>query len=206
MIDFKLRPFVPFVPFVNITPINPNVLMIVDLGELHDPECTNEGAEVHSSFLPPTSVNAVRCSHGMEEGVEENAQGIGETGLDGSAGDTSSSQGEPNNSEELLCSSRVSKAKEHQRTVSDMMIQGVEIARSLGGIKKEKIKTYWFLQWNKAAIGKPPVLYTSVQLELRDIFINQFYVRQRETQVQVWLLVAEGSSENHSYGWKQVRD
>lgn len=86
------------------------------------------------------------------------------------------------------------------------MIQGVEIARSSGGIKKEKTKTYWFLQWNKAAISKPPTLHTSVQLELGDIFINQFYVRQRETQVQVWLLVAEGSSENHSYRWKQVQD
>lgn len=118
MIDFKPR---PFVPFVNITPINSNGVTIVDLGELHDPEGTNEGADVHSSFLPPTSVNAaVQRSHGMGEGVEGNAQEIVETGSDGSTGDTSSSQGEPNNSEEPLRSSQVSKAKEHQSIVFEI--------------------------------------------------------------------------------------
>jgi hypothetical protein len=82
------------------------------------------------------------------------------------------------------------------------------IPRSSAGIKKEKIKTCWFLQWNKKAIIIPPILHTSVELELGDLFINQFYARQHRSQVlQVWLLVAHGSSENRRrYRWKQVRD
>lgn len=87
-----------------------------------------------------------------------------------------------------------------------MITQGIMIPRSSAGIKKEKVKTWWFLQWNKKAIVKPPILHMSVQLELGDLFINQFYSQQHSAQVlQIWLLVADDSS-SHSYRWKQVRD
>jgi hypothetical protein len=88
-----------------------------------------------------------------------------------------------------------------------MMKQGVVVPRSSAGIKKEKIRTWWFLQSFRKAITMPPILHTSVQLELGDLFINQFHSREHGALVlQVWLLVADGSSRNHSYRWKQVRD
>jgi hypothetical protein len=64
---------------------------------------------------------------------------------------------------------------------------------------------YWFLLWNQTAISKPPVLHTDVQLELGDLFINQFHSKKHQAQViQVWLLVKESGSNR--YTWKQVRD
>lgn len=81
------------------------------------------------------------------------------------------------------------------------------LPRSSAVIKKERIKTCWFLLWNRKAIIKPPILHASVQLELGDLFINQFYSRQRDAQVlQVWLLVADDTSKIESHRWKQVRD
>jgi len=85
-------------------------------------------------------------------------------------------------------------------------MQGVMVPHLLAVIKKEKIKTCWFLQWNRKAVIKPPILHTSVKLELGDLFINQFYAEQYDAQVlQVWLLVADGSNSN-VHSWKQVRD
>jgi len=58
---------------------------------------------------------------------------------------------------------------------------------------------------NESAISKPPVLRMSVQLELGDLFINQFYSEKHKTQVlQVWLLVEKIGS--NGYTWRQVRD
>lgn len=72
------------------------------------------------------------------------------------------------------------------------------------GIKKEEVKTCWFMVWNGKAISRPPVLHTTVQLELGDLFINQFHSAQYGAQVlQVWLLVPEGGSTG--YKWQQVR-
>jgi hypothetical protein len=49
------------------------------------------------------------------------------------------------------------------------------------------------------------VLHTDVQLELGDLFINQFHSKKHQAQViQVWLLVKESGSNR--YTWKQVRD
>jgi len=77
---------------------------------------------------------------------------------------------------------------------------------SLACIKKEKIKTCWFTLWSKRAITKPPVLHTSVQLELGDLFINQFHSTEHGAHVlQVWLLVMESKSKKNPI-WKQVRD
>jgi hypothetical protein len=79
------------------------------------------------------------------------------------------------------------------------------LPRSSAGIKNEKIKTCWFTVWNKTGISKPYALHTSVKLELGDLFINQFYSEQHQTQaLQVWLLV-KGSNSNN-FMWKQVRD
>ena len=81
------------------------------------------------------------------------------------------------------------------------------IPRSSAGIKKEKIKTCSFMVLNKKAIAKPPVLHMSVQLELGDLFINQFYSKEHSAQVlQVWLLVMESGKEKKNFVWKQVRD
>ena len=83
------------------------------------------------------------------------------------------------------------------------------IPRLSAVIKKERIKTCWFLQGSRKAITKPPILHTSAQLELGDLFINQFNARQHNAevlQIQVWLLVVDDNSRNHSYRWKQVRD
>lgn len=64
---------------------------------------------------------------------------------------------------------------------------------------------YWFLLWNQTAISKPPVLHTDVQLELGDLFINQFHSKKHQGQViQVWVLVNESGSNR--YTWKQVRE
>lgn len=79
------------------------------------------------------------------------------------------------------------------------------ISRSSASIKKEKIKTCWFMLSNESAISKPPVLRMGVQLELGDLFINQFYSEKHKTQVlQVWLLVEKIGS--NGYTWRQVRD
>ena len=78
------------------------------------------------------------------------------------------------------------------------------IPRVSAGIKKETIKTCWFMLWSKKAIVKPPVLHTSVQVELGDLFINQFYSREHSSQVlQIWL-ITESRSKGH-FIWKQVR-
>jgi hypothetical protein len=79
------------------------------------------------------------------------------------------------------------------------------LPRSSAGIKNEKFKTCWFTVWNKTSIRRPYTLHTSVQLELGDLFINQFYSEQHQTQaLQVWLLVKGSDSNNLT--WKQVRD
>jgi len=58
--------------------------------------------------------------------------------------------------------------------------------------------------WNEQAISRPPVLHMTVQLELGDLFINQFYSAQHGAQVlQVWLLAPKGDSTG--YKWQQVR-
>ena len=71
------------------------------------------------------------------------------------------------------------------------------------GIKKEMIKTCWFLLWSKKATIKLPVLHNSVPVELGDLFINQLYSKEHSAQVlQAWVV-----TESKSYLiWKQVRD
>jgi hypothetical protein len=81
------------------------------------------------------------------------------------------------------------------------------IPRLSAPIKKEEIKTRWFMVCNKKAIAKPPVLHKSVQLELGDLFLNQFHSKEHSTQVlQVWLLGTKGGKQRKEIGWKQVRD
>ena len=81
------------------------------------------------------------------------------------------------------------------------------IPRSSTVIKKEKTKTYWFTVHNKKAISRPPVLHTSVQLELGDLFINQFYSKEHSARVlQVWLIEMENGKKKNNFTWKQVRD
>jgi hypothetical protein len=59
------------------------------------------------------------------------------------------------------------------------------------------------MAWNERAISKPPVLHTTVPLELGDLYINQFYSTHHQARVlQVWLLVTESGNDT----WKQVRD
>ena len=61
----------------------------------------------------------------------------------------------------------------------------------------------WFMlcQCDQTAVSKPPALHTDVQLELGDLFMNQFYFKKHQAQViQVWLLVKESSSNR--YMWK----
>ncbi|KAI0285544.1 hypothetical protein BC826DRAFT_972996 [Russula brevipes] len=77
---------------------------------------------------------------------------------------------------------------------------GAMIPRSSTGIKKEKTKTCWFMVWSERAISKPPVLHTSIPLELGDLYINQFYSTHHHAQVlQVWLLVTDSGKDT----WKQ---
>lgn len=60
---------------------------------------------------------------------------------------------------------------------------------------------------NKKAIAKPPLLHTSVKLELGDLFINRFYSKERSAHVlQVWLLELGKRSEQKVVKWRQVRD
>ncbi|KAH9024440.1 hypothetical protein EDB83DRAFT_2527147 [Lactarius deliciosus] len=190
--------------FFNITPISQTGMTVVDLGDI------DEGSEApRSSSLPPTSVKLFEdlsretrhsslprttgpirpLSRSTFEESEENAEEL-ETGSHDSASDGTSSQGMPaNNGEASLRSSH-----------------GAMIPRSMACIKKEKIKTCWFMLWNKKAITKPPVLHTNVQLELGDLFINQFHSKEHGAHVlQVWLLVAEGVSKKNLI-WKQVRE
>ncbi|KAH8994632.1 hypothetical protein EDB83DRAFT_2534613 [Lactarius deliciosus] len=190
--------------FFNITPISQTGMTVVDLGDI------DEGSEApRSSSLPPTSVKLFEdlsretrhsslprttgpirpSSRSTFEESEENAEEL-ETGSHDSASDGTSSQGMPaDNGEASLRSSH-----------------GAMIPRSTACIKKEKIKTCWFMLWNKKAITKPPVLHTNVQLELGDLFINQFHSEEHGAHVlQVWLLVAEGVSKKNLI-WKQVRE
>jgi hypothetical protein len=112
-------------PFINFTPIESGITF-VDLGrQLH--EDASQGVEVprdRSISLPPISAPRLHSTGGRHGSlppmtptsileVEENAQGVRETRSDRSAEleDTTSSQGEPDNSEVPLRNSQVSKAK-----------------------------------------------------------------------------------------------
>jgi len=63
----------------------------------------------------------------------------------------------------------------------------------------------WFMLSNEIAISQPPVLCSNVQLELGDLFINQFFSDKHKVEVlQVWLLVEKIGPTG--YAWKQVWD
>jgi hypothetical protein len=74
-------------------------------------------------------------------------------------------------------------------------------------IKRENIKAWWFMVLNKKAITKLLLLHTSVQLELGDLFINRFYLKEHSVHVlQVWLLELEKCSKQKVVKWRQVQD
>ncbi|KAH9997445.1 hypothetical protein BJV74DRAFT_794939 [Russula compacta] len=178
------------VTFINITPLTSMGVTVVDLGEM------NEGLDTTcSSSLPPKSAMLCKCNPRegrhksltqANEDVDENTRWGEEIGSDlGNARDSTSFQREAED-ETPLHTSQVSETKSAR-------------------IKKEKIKTHWFWLWSKWAITKPPVLHISVQLELGDLSINQFYSEWHNAQViQIWLLIIENSSKNHL--WKQNED
>jgi len=90
-----------------------------------------------------------------------------------------------------------------EKSITLRAAHGAMVLRSSAGIKKEKIKTCWFMAWNERAISKPPVLHTAVPLELGDLYINQFYSTHHHAQVlQVWLLVTDGGNDT----WKQISE
>ncbi|KAF8261410.1 hypothetical protein EI94DRAFT_1810325 [Lactarius quietus] len=190
--------------FFNIIPINQMGITVVDLGDM------DEGIEApRSSSLPPTSVklfkDVLRVSRHKSlphtiEGIWPNSPSSSEESGEnpGDIGDTGSSPGNASDG----ASSQGILAKDSEDSLRSS--QGEMIPQSLAGIKKEKIKTCWFMVCNKKAIAKLPILHTSVQLELGDIFINQIYSKEHSAQVlQVWLLVMESRKKRK---WKQVQD
>jgi hypothetical protein len=71
------------------------------------------------------------------------------------------------------------------------------------GIKHMDIATRWYIVYNSVAIKQPPILHSSTQLKVGDIFLNKYFSASHESDVlQVWLLLA--SNEQGHY-WSQVR-
>ncbi|KAH9160275.1 hypothetical protein EDB89DRAFT_2082098 [Lactarius sanguifluus] len=197
--------------FFNVMPIHPTGLTQVDLGEV---DKDKESTQTHYSSLPPTPTQA---EHKLKE--------VRHQSLPPLTGDTEPSTHLPSLEEvdENDCSAKEmespftkdGKTKDGAGTSSktgtvqnDAWLRashGAIIPRSITGIKKEAIKTCWFMVWNEQAISRPPVLHLTIQLELGDLFINQFYSARHGAQVlQVWLLVPKDSSTE--YQWQQVRE
>ena len=62
------------------------------------------------------------------------------------------------------------------------------------------IPTRWYIVLGSAAIKKPPILHSTIDLELGDLFLNKYLSSSHGRDVlQVWLLKLEGE-----YYWHQV--
>lgn len=62
------------------------------------------------------------------------------------------------------------------------------------------IPTHWYIVLGSAAIEKPPILHSTIDLELGDLFLNKYLSSSHRRDVlQVWLLKLEGE-----YYWHQV--
>ncbi|KAH8976922.1 hypothetical protein EDB86DRAFT_3093780 [Lactarius hatsudake] len=198
--------------FFNMTPIHPTGLTQVDLGEVDKDE---ESTWTRYSSLPSTPT---RAEHNLKEARHQSLPPL--------TGDTEPPTQLPSLEEvdENDCSAEemespftkdgnstkdgTGTSSETGAVQNDARLRashGAIIPRSITGIKKEAIKTCWFMVWNEQAISRPPVLHLTVQLELGDLFINQFYSARHGAQVlQVWLLVPKDSSKE--YIWQQVRE
>ncbi|KAH9017422.1 hypothetical protein EDB85DRAFT_1897653 [Lactarius pseudohatsudake] len=180
--------------FFNVTPIHPTGLTQVDLGEVDEDE---ESTRTRYSSLPPTPT---RAEHNLKEARHQSLPPL--------TGDTEPPTQLPSLEEvdENDCSAEemespftkdgnstkdgTGTSSETGAVQNDARLRashGAIIPRSITGIKKEAIKTCWFM------------------LELGDLFINQFYSARHGAQVlQVWLLVPKDGSKE--YIWQQVRE
>ncbi|KAH9016977.1 hypothetical protein EDB85DRAFT_1897854 [Lactarius pseudohatsudake] len=180
--------------FFNVTPIHPTGLTQVDLGEVDEDE---ESTRTRYSSLPPTPT---RAEHNLKEARHQSLPPL--------TGDTEPPTQLPSLEEvdENDCSAEemespftkdgnstkdgAGTSSETGAVQNDARLRashGAIIPRSITGIKKEAIKTCWFM------------------LELGDLFINQFYSARHGAQVlQVWLLVPKDGSKE--YIWQQVRE
>ncbi|KAH9064446.1 hypothetical protein EDB87DRAFT_1574956 [Lactarius vividus] len=196
----------------NLAHLKPSRLTQVDLGEVDEDE---ESTRTRYSSLPPTPTQA---EHKFKEARHQSLPPLARDTEPSAQLPSLEEVGENDCSTEEMVSSFTkdgNSTKEGAGTSSETgavqnderlrASHGAIIPRSITGIKKEAIKTCWFMVWNEQAISRPPVLHSTVQLELGDLFINQFYSARHGAQVlQVWLLVpTDGSTE---YRWKQVRE
>lgn len=66
------------------------------------------------------------------------------------------------------------------------------------------ISTRWYITLEPNAILKPPMLHTTTDLEVGDLFINKYSSTSYKKDVlQVWLLLPAMGGEG--FQWKQVR-
>ncbi|KAI9464150.1 hypothetical protein BJY52DRAFT_1184536 [Lactarius psammicola] len=200
--------------FFNVTPIHPTGMTQVDLGEMdEDLELTR----TRYLSLPPTPTQP---EHELKEARHQSLPPpTGDTGpvpplppleeVDESAWSAEEMESPPTkDSNPTKAGAGISSETGAVQDIADeaplRTSHGAIIPRLITGIKKEAIKTCWFMVWNERAISRPPVLHTTVQLELGDLFINQFYSAQHGAQVlQVWLLVPKGGTTG--YKWRQVK-
>ncbi|KAH9054678.1 hypothetical protein EDB87DRAFT_1580355 [Lactarius vividus] len=176
--------------FFNVTPIHPTGLMQVDLGEVDEDK---ESTQMHYSSLPPTPTQA---EHKFKEARHQSLPPLARDTEPSTQLPSLEEVGENDCSTEEMVSSFTkdgNSTKEGAGTSSETgtvqndeqlrASHGVIIPHSITGIKKEAIKTCWFMVWNEQAISRPPVLHSMVQLELGDLFINQFYSARHSAQV-----------------------
>lgn len=71
-------------------------------------------------------------------------------------------------------------------------------------IKRTRISTRWYTILSLNAIQKPPMLHTTIDLEVGDLFINKYVSTSYKKDVlQVWLLLP--AIEGEGLQWNQVR-
>jgi hypothetical protein len=66
------------------------------------------------------------------------------------------------------------------------------------------IATCWYSIYSTTAIKQPPILHSSMELQVGDIFLNKYLSASRKGDVlQLWLLL-ERESKEEGYYWSQV--
>ncbi|KAI9456350.1 hypothetical protein BJY52DRAFT_560465 [Lactarius psammicola] len=82
--------------------------------------------------------------------------------------------------------------------------EGIKLPRQSVAIKRTGISTRWYITMNPGAIERPPILHTTTDLEMGDLFINKYISKSYNKDVlQVWLLCTAAKGEGLQ--WSQVR-
>ncbi|KAH9021470.1 hypothetical protein EDB85DRAFT_2000688 [Lactarius pseudohatsudake] len=79
--------------------------------------------------------------------------------------------------------------------------KGLKVVRHITSIKRTGVSTRWYIVLNSGAIQEPPLLHSTIDLELGDLFLNKYLSASHGKDVlQVWLLL----SGEGGYYWSQV--